>query len=62
MAIPDRVSEQMNVTVTLDVYRPDPFFGGEVMVVMVGGVLSMLSVTPPTVVFPALSVAVPETI
>jgi hypothetical protein len=59
--MPDRESEQTKVTVTFDVYMPDPFAGGEVVSVMVGGVLSMLSVTPSAAVFPALSVAVPET-
>ena len=59
--MPEVVSVQVNVTVTFDVYTPDPLGGGEVMAVIVGGVLSILSVTLPAVLFPALSVAVPET-
>src|SRR5262249_46850536 len=60
MAIPDVGSLQKNVTVTGVLFQPPALALGEVEVVMLGGVLSRLTVTDVLAVFPALSVVVPE--
>lgn len=59
-ATPDKLSVQLKVAFTLVLFHPAAFGAGESVVVIVGGVLSMLSVRELVAVFPALSTAVPE--
>jgi len=60
LATPDSASLHAKVTVTLELFQPLAFGGGEGVAVIVGGVLSMLNLTLALAVLPALSVAVPE--
>ena len=60
---PDKASEQVNVTVALAaVTIPFAFGVGETVAVIVGGVLSMLTLVLVGVLLPATSVAVPLTL
>src|SRR5262249_49563076 len=52
---------QLKLAVTLELFQPAEFGGGLAAPVIVGGVLSMLTVAEAVVLFPALSVAVPVT-
>jgi len=61
-ATPDKLSAQLNDAVTLVLFQPAAFGNGESAVVIVGGVLSMLTVLEVLAVFPATSTAVPETL
>ena len=59
--MPEPESAQLNVTVTFVLFQPAEFANGDVLAAIVGGVLSILTLTvavPPT---PALFVAVPCT-
>jgi hypothetical protein len=57
--IPERVSEQLNVTVTEEVFQP--FTGtGDAVAVIVGGVRSRLTVPQTFPLRPSVSVAVPQ--
>src|SRR5215469_14139772 len=60
LATPDKVSEQVKLTVTLELFQPNEFAAGTRPEVITGGVLSMLRTTEAVVVLPALSSAVPE--
>ena len=60
-ATPDRPSEQVNATVTLLLFQPAALAAGVAVELMVGAVLSILTVSVALAVFPALSVAVPFT-
>ena len=60
LAIPDKASEQVKVTVTGPLFQPLELGAGETTAVMVGDVRSMLRVTLAVAELPALSVAVPE--
>jgi hypothetical protein len=60
LASPERESEQVKVTVTLEMFHPAAFGAGDADAVMVGGVLSRLTVTEAAEVLPALSTAAPE--
>ena len=59
-ARPESASEQVKVTVTLELFQPLALAAGDCAAVMTGGVLSRLTVTLAVAVFPAVSVAVPE--
>jgi hypothetical protein len=61
VAIPERVSAQVKVTVTAELFQPAEFGAGEATAVIVGGVLSMLTVTVALTLFPATSVTVAVT-
>ena len=61
VATPERESPQVKLTVTLELFQPAALGAGETAAAIVGGVLSILSVTLVEVLFPAASVAVPET-
>lgn len=60
-ARPESASEQVKVTVTFELFQPLAFGAGDCSAVMIEGVLSRLIVTLVVAVFPAVSVAVPET-
>ena len=60
VAIPARLSEQVNVTVTGVVFQI-PLGAGDAVALIVGGVLSRLMVTHACADKPALSIAVPQT-
>jgi hypothetical protein len=55
-------SEQLNVTVTLELFQPAVFGAGLAEAVMAGGALSIFNVTLVEAVLPALSVTVPENV
>jgi len=59
-AIPERASEQVNVTVTGVEFHPLEEGAGDGVAVMVGGVLSRLAVAHAVEVKPVVSVAVPQ--
>src|SRR5271163_1427816 len=59
-AIPESASEQVNVTVTLELFQPLALAAGDCTAVITGGVLSRLTVTLVVAVKPVVSVAVPE--
>src|SRR5690349_15647565 len=61
-ATPERLSAQVNATLTLVLFHPAAFGTGVAPAVMVGDVLSMLMLTLADAVFPALSTAVPAAI
>ena len=61
-AMPERVSEQVKVTVTGPLFQPLALAAGEAEAVMVGEDLSMLRLALAEAELPALSVAVPETV
>ena len=52
-------SEHVNVTVALVLFQPATFGTGLMVAVMIGGVLSRLTLADAEAVFPALSTAVP---
>src|ERR1051326_283967 len=56
--MPDTVSEQVKLTVSWVLFQPFAFRGGLALPLMVGGVLSSLTVTEPVPELPSLSVAV----
>ena len=60
MAIPERLSEQANVTVTGVLFQPLPFTAGDWVAVMLGGVLSRLTVAHAVEERPVLSTALPQ--
>ena len=60
LATPDKVSEQLKLTVTLELFQPNELATGTRLAVMTGGVLSMFSTTAALAVLPALSDAVLE--
>ncbi len=60
MAIPERLSEQANVTVTGVLFQPLPFAAGDWVAVMLGGVLSRLTVAHAVEDRPVLSTAWPQ--
>ena len=62
LAIPDSESAQVNVTVTAELFQPAEFGDGDALALIVGAVLSMLSVMFALAVLPATSVTVPVTI
>jgi hypothetical protein len=62
IATPERASAHVNVTVTEVVFQPAAFGAGDALAVIVGGVVSRLTVTLALAVFPEVSVAVPEII
>jgi hypothetical protein len=53
---------QVKVTATEVVFQPAALGAGEAAAVMVGGVVSRLTVTLALAEFPLVSIAVPETI
>ena len=53
LAMPERLSVPVNVTVTLALFQPAPFGAGEAAAVATGGVLSILSVYVADAEFPA---------
>jgi hypothetical protein len=58
--MPDRLSEQVKLTVTFEAFQPFPFGPGVALAVMLGSVRSMLIPAAVTEeLFPALSTAVP---
>ena len=59
VATPDKVSEQVNATATFVLFQPAALGAGVAVELMVGGVLSMLTLVAGAELFPALSVAVP---
>src|SRR5260370_4864173 len=60
-ATPLNASEHEKLTVTLELFQPAASGGGLIVPEMVGGVMSRFTVTDVVAVFPAKSVAVPET-
>jgi hypothetical protein len=62
LTTPERASPQVKLTVTLELFQPAALVAGASAGVIVGGVLSILSVTLVLALLPAASVAVPETI
>jgi hypothetical protein len=58
--MPDKASEQVNVTVTSVLFQPAAFGAGRGAAEMKGADWSMLSVTLVLAVLPALSTACPE--
>ena len=60
-ATPERLSAQMNITVTFPLFQPLPFAAGVRLAMIVGAVLSMLTVAGSACLLPALSSAVPVT-
>src|SRR5947209_4941412 len=58
VATPDRLSEQVKDTVTLLLFQPAAFAAGLAVALIVGAVLSILTVSVALALFPALSVAV----
>jgi len=58
-ATPDNESTQLKLTVTSELFQPLAFGGGEVLAVILGGVLSRFTETVTVAEFPALSVHVP---
>lgn len=59
--MPDRLSLQVNVTVTGVLFQPLLLGGGEADAVITGGVRSMLTFTVVEALFPATSITVPVT-
>lgn len=59
VAIPERESEQVKLTATGVLFHPAAFAWGEATAAIVGGVLSIFTVTDVDAVFPARSTAVP---
>jgi len=60
LATPESESLHAKVTVTLELFQPLAFGAGDGVAVIVGGVLSMFTLTLVLDMLPALSVAVPE--
>ena len=59
VATPDKASEQVNATATFVLFQPAALGAGVAVELIVGGVLSMLTLVGGVELFPALSVAVP---
>lgn len=59
VATPDKASEQVNATATLVLFQPAALGAGVAVDVIVGGVLSILTLVLGVELLPALSVAVP---
>src|SRR5688500_12133152 len=59
---PEMASAHVNVTVTSPLFQPAVFGGGDTTAVIVGRAWSMLTMTLPSAVFPARSIAAPLTI
>jgi hypothetical protein len=60
LATPESESPHAKVTATLELFHPLAFGTGDGVAVIVGGVLSMFTLTLVLDMLPALSVAVPE--
>ena len=60
VATPERESEQVKVTLALELFQPAELAAGDADALIVGGVLSISIVMDVLAVLPALSVAVPE--
>ena len=61
-AIPPLPPEHVKLTMTLELFQPLAFAGGDTEAVIFGAVLLIFRVTLAVAVFPALSVAAPEII
>jgi len=61
-ATPDKLSAQRKLTVTGELFQLKEFGAGTCVAAIVGGVLSMLTGTETVVLFPARSMASPETV